>query len=159
MLPASRSSDSGLILKAIRAGAREFLTLPAEASRGPRYHHETGPRPESSRRRRATQGPRIITVTGAAGGVGCTTLAVNLATTLAAAKEQETILLDLDLLFGSVDACLDITPDHTLSHVLQNFERLDLTFSSDRFHATSPGCTCCLTPSRCRRSPRSIRKT
>ena len=55
------------------------------------------------------QGPRIITVTGAAGGVGCTTLAVNLATTLAAAKEHETILLDLDLLFGSVDACLDIT--------------------------------------------------
>ena len=30
VLPASRSADSGLILKAIRAGAREFLTLPAE---------------------------------------------------------------------------------------------------------------------------------
>ena len=36
-------------------------------------------------------------------------------------------MLDLDLMFGSVDACLDIAPDHTLSHVLQNFERLDLT--------------------------------
>ena len=36
-------------------------------------------------------------------------------------------MLDLDLLFGSVDACLDIPPDHTLCHVLQNFERLDLT--------------------------------
>ena len=32
VLPASHSADSGLILKAIRAGAREFLTLPAEAA-------------------------------------------------------------------------------------------------------------------------------
>ena len=32
ILPASRNSDSTLILRAIRAGAREFLTLPAEPS-------------------------------------------------------------------------------------------------------------------------------
>ncbi len=30
ILPASRTSDSTLILRAIRAGAREFLTLPTE---------------------------------------------------------------------------------------------------------------------------------
>ncbi len=30
ILPASRTSDSALILRRIRAGAREFLTLPAE---------------------------------------------------------------------------------------------------------------------------------
>jgi pilus assembly protein CpaE len=126
VLPASRSADSGLILKAIRAGAREFLTLPAEQAevldtitrllRGRNESLST-----------TAQGPRIITVTGAAGGVGSTTVAVNVATTLAAATEQQTILIDLDLVFGSVDTCLDIRPDHTLSHVIQNFERLDLT--------------------------------
>jgi pilus assembly protein CpaE len=126
VLPASRSSDSGLILKAIRAGAREFLTLPAE----PAELLDTIARLLRGRNDSlspAAQGARIVTITGAAGGVGCTTLAVNLATTLAAAKEQEAILLDLDLLFGSVDAYLDIPPDHTLSHVVQNVERLDLT--------------------------------
>ena len=126
VLPASSSSDSGLILKAIRAGAREFLTLPVELAEV----RDTISRLASGRNESKTtteQGPRIITVAGAAGGVGCTTLAVNVAAALAATKEQETILLDLDLLFGSVDACLDITPDHTLFHVLQNFERLDLT--------------------------------
>jgi len=126
VLPASRNSDSGVILKAVRAGAREFLTLPAD----PTEVLDTIRRLLRGRNESLSttvQGPRIITVTGAAGGVGCTTLAVNLATTLAAAKDQETILLDLDLMFGSVDACLDITPDHTLSHVAQNFERLDLT--------------------------------
>jgi pilus assembly protein CpaE len=126
VLPASRSADSGLILKAIRAGAREFLTLPAEpaevldiVSRLTRGRNESNTTSE--------RGPRIIAVTGAAGGVGCTSVAVNLAAALAANKEQETILLDLDLLFGAVDAFLDIPPHHTLFHVLQNFERLDMT--------------------------------
>jgi pilus assembly protein CpaE len=126
VLPASRSSDSGLILKAIRAGAREFLTLPAE----PAEVLDIVSRLAHGRNESKTtneQGPRIISVTGAAGGIGSTTLTVNLAAALAATKEQETILLDLDLLFGSVDAFLDINSDHTLAHVLQNFERLDLT--------------------------------
>ena len=126
VIPASKSHDSDLILKVIRAGAREFLTLPAEPTeildmitrllrgRGESLSTES-------------QAPRIISVTGAAGGVGSTTIAVNLAGTLAAAADQETILLDLDLFFGAVDACLDIIPDHTLAHVMQNFERLDIT--------------------------------
>jgi pilus assembly protein CpaE len=126
VLPAASAADSALILKAIRAGAREFLLLPAE----PADLLDTITRLVRGRSESQTTegaGPRIITVTGAGGGVGCTTLAVNLATTLATRKEQETILIDLDLIFGSVDAFLDITPDHTLSHVIQNFERLDLT--------------------------------
>jgi pilus assembly protein CpaE len=75
----------------------------------------------------SVRGPQIITVTGAAGGVGCTTLAVNLATSLASTREDETILLDFDLMFGSVDACLDIIPDNTVYNVVQNIDRLDLT--------------------------------
>ena len=125
ILPASRTSDSTLILRAIRAGAREFLTLPTE----PGELLETINR--ILRGRLETQksqdgGPQIITITGAAGGVGTTTIAVNLATTLANCKKQEVLLLDLDLMFGSVDASLDIVTDHTLTNVIQNFERLDL---------------------------------
>jgi pilus assembly protein CpaE len=126
VLPASRSTDSALILRSLRVGAREFLTLPiqpeelltslANLLRG-RDNSQT----------QKTQGPRIMTVTGAAGGIGCTAVAVNLATILASCKEHETMLIDLDLMFGTVDACLDIVPDRTLSDVIQNFERLDLT--------------------------------
>jgi pilus assembly protein CpaE len=126
LLPASATCDSSLILKAIRAGAREFLTLPTEASE----LHEIVTRLFSSRddgQVAAVRGPQIITVTGAAGGVGCTSLAVNLATSLAASREHETILLDFDLMFGSVDACLDIIPDNTIYNAVQNFDRLDLT--------------------------------
>lgn len=126
VLPASASCDSTLILKSIRAGAREFLTLPTEASELmeiiTRLFRGRGDSPSST-----VKGPQIITITGAAGGVGCTSLAVNLATSMAGSHEFETILLDFDLMFGSVDACLDIIPDNTLINVVQSFDRLDLT--------------------------------
>jgi pilus assembly protein CpaE len=126
VLPASATADSNLILRSIRAGAREFLTLPTEA--GELLEIVTRLfRGREDASVSSVNGPQIITVTGAAGGVGCTSLAVNLATSLAASKEHETILLDLDLMFGSVDACLDIIPDNTLYNVVQNFDRLDLT--------------------------------
>lgn len=126
VLPASGGSDSALILRAIRAGAREFLTLPAE----PAEVLEIAGR--LLRGREESQAPaarnrRVISVMGASGGVGVTSVAVNLAASLAACKEQETILLDLDMIFGSVDAALDIVTDHTLFTVLQSFERLDAT--------------------------------
>jgi pilus assembly protein CpaE len=126
ILPASTSCDGALMLKVIRAGAREFLTLPTEAAElleiVMRLFRTRDDSPVS-----AVRGPQLITVTGASGGVGCTTLAVNLATSLAASREGETILLDFDLMFGSVDACLDIIPDNTVYNVVQNFDRLDLT--------------------------------
>jgi pilus assembly protein CpaE len=126
ILPASNNADSGLILKSIRAGAREFLTLPTEAGEllgiiG-RLLSDRDDATVST-----VRGPRIFTVTGAAGGVGSTTLAVNLATSMAAGDREETILLDFDLMFGSVDACLDIIPDNTLFNVVQSFDRLDPT--------------------------------
>jgi len=126
VLPGSRAADSALILKAIRAGAREFLPLPAEpAELQDAITRLLRGRTESEIAH--TQSPKIISVTAAAGGIGATTLAVNLATTLAACKEHETLLLDLDLMFGAVDAWLDITTDRTVSDMVQNFERLDLT--------------------------------
>jgi pilus assembly protein CpaE len=126
VLPASVTADSGLILKAVRAGAREFLTLPAE----PAELHEIATRLCTAREGRtsiAIRGPQIVAVTGAAGGVGCTSTAVNLAASLALRKSQECLLLDFDLMFGAVDVCLDIIPDNTLSTILQNFDRLDQT--------------------------------
>jgi pilus assembly protein CpaE len=126
VLPASASCDSSLILKAVRAGAREFLTLPTEAGELLEVIARLFRGREDSAAR-AVKGPQIVTVTGAAGGVGCTTLALNLATTLASAGNHETILLDLDLMFGSVDAFLDINTDNSLSSVIGSLDRLDLT--------------------------------
>jgi pilus assembly protein CpaE len=126
VLPSSRDRDSGVILRVVRAGAREFLPLPTEAT-DLLESVKRLIRPREEAATNGTRGPQIITVTGASGGVGCTSLAVNLGTTLAKSSQQETILSDFDLLFGSVDACLDIIPDQSLQGVIQNIDRLDLT--------------------------------
>lgn len=128
VLPASRDRDSAVLLRAIRAGAREFLPMPTAADdlleSVKRLVH---PREQGQTTAGGARGPQIITITGASGGVGCTSLAVNLATTLAKASAHETLLADFDLLFGSVDACLDIIPDQTLQAVIQSIDRLDPT--------------------------------
>ena len=130
VLPASRVRDSSIILKVIRAGAREFLSLPAapeelSAALGRLLVHRE--REESKVETVKQKGPHVIAITGAAGGIGCTTLAVNLGTTLAKTSAEEVVLVDFDLMLGSLDACLDIIPEHTLQGVIQNIDRLDLT--------------------------------
>lgn len=126
ILPASRNCDSGLILRAIRAGAREFLTLPAEPEE---WLEVTGRllRGREVTPVDASRDRRVIAVTGAAGGIGVTSVAVNLAATLASTRQHETVLLDFDMIFGSVDAALDVVTENTVFTVLQNLERLDAT--------------------------------
>ena len=127
VLPASKISDSTLILRAIRAGAREFLALPAEPSELLEIAGRLFRGHEESRGRGHAEAAASSRSPGPRAASGSTSVAVNLATTLAVSKEQETILLDFDMIFGSVDAALDIVTDNTLYTVLQNFERLDAT--------------------------------
>ncbi|HEV3164618.1 MAG TPA: AAA family ATPase [Isosphaeraceae bacterium] len=126
VLPASRKNDGEMILRAIRAGAREFLTLPAEVAELSRLIEGLVPplHDAGSTTRRASQ---VLAITGAAGGIGCTTLAVNLAAALASDPERSVVLADFDLLMGSVETCLDIIPAQTLLEVAQTVDRLDLT--------------------------------
>lgn len=56
---------------------------------------------------------RIITICSTKGGVGKTTISVNLATTLAKQK-QTVVVLDLDLQFGDVAIMFDIEPKRTI---------------------------------------------
>ncbi|SIO62636.1 pilus assembly protein CpaE [Singulisphaera sp. GP187] len=126
VLPASKQHDTSVILRVIRAGAREFLTLPTRPEELLESVNRIITR-KTEKPEEVNRGPQIITVTAAAGGVGCTSLAVNLATTLAKAATHETILVDFDLMFGSIDACLDLVTDHTLMGVVQNVDRLDQT--------------------------------
>ncbi len=124
VLPAGRSRDGDLILGLIRAGAREYLPLPVDVD-------ELLEAIERMTRGTAANAdedgsPHVVAVTGAAGGIGTTALAVNLAAELAKQPERSSVLIDFDLLLGSIDTCLDIIPDHTLLEVVQNIDRLDL---------------------------------
>ena len=125
ILASSESADGHLILRAIRAGAREFLTLPLghddlSAALDRVSQQKFGSTEKGSR------SCDVIAVAGATGGVGTTSTAVNLGCILASEARNSVALLDLDVALGDADVFLDAIPDYTLADVVQNVSRLDI---------------------------------
>ncbi|MBM3964582.1 MAG: response regulator [Planctomycetes bacterium] len=124
LLAISKSTDGQLILKAIRAGAKEFLTHPVEVEElygalerllQTKYSGADG----------RTRGCKMIAIAGATGGVGCTSIAVNIGCNIAKRSENAVALVDLDLALGDADVFLDSIPDYSLVDVTENVSRLD----------------------------------
>ncbi len=125
ILVVSSSSDGQLILRAMRAGAKEFLTHPIGVEElVPALERISSQR---GGREGKTRGCRVLAVAGATGGVGSTSLAVNLGCVLAARESNTVAVIDLDLSLGDADVFLDTIPDYTLVDVMQNITRLDFT--------------------------------
>ena len=125
ILAASESTDGHLILQAIRAGAREFLTLPVSRedlsdALGRVSQQKYG---SSDSAGRACE---VIAVAGATGGVGTTSTAVNLGCVFAENPHNSVALVDLDVALGDADVFLDSIPDYTLADVVHNISRLDI---------------------------------
>lgn len=116
--------DATLMLKAIRAGAREYLPIPAPVDELLASIHRVGTR-RGPREAAGPRGPQVITVIGAAGGIGCTSTAVNLAATLAKTSRRDTVLTDFDLLLGSLEESLAVNPDHSMEVVVQHLDDID----------------------------------
>lgn len=71
---------------------------------------------------------KLVAVIGARGGVGTTTVAVNLAAMLARDHAQETALFDLDAYFGSVALTLDVEPGRGFRDAMEKPDRVDGLF-------------------------------
>ncbi len=67
----------------------------------------------------------VVAVFSPKGGVGCTTVAINLAVALKAATDRPTILVDADLRFGDVDAALNIASAASLENLLPQLDGID----------------------------------
>jgi pilus assembly protein CpaE len=120
----STSTDGELILGAMRAGAKEFVTAPVKAEELVASFERLGDNKLTANGNKSRSG-RVISITGSGGGVGATSLAVNLGCSLAADATNSVALIDLDLALGDADVYLDTIPDYTLADVAQNVERLD----------------------------------
>jgi pilus assembly protein CpaE len=122
----SSSSDGQLILRAMRAGVKEFLHRPigVEDLVGALERIGNQRAGGSGTKSRSCQ---VIAICGGTGGVGTTSIAVNLGCTLARDGQHSVALVDLDLSLGDADVFLDTIPDYTLVDVAQNISRLDFT--------------------------------
>ncbi|MDA7858205.1 response regulator [Mariniblastus sp.] len=119
----SNRTDGQMILRAMRSGAREFLNSPIQIDELVGALDRVAANTDGKQRSNAGN---IIAVAGASGGVGNTSIAVNLAVALATNPERSVVLIDLDLALGDADVFLDMIPDYTLLDVAQNISRLDL---------------------------------
>ncbi len=126
------SNDNQAILQALQRGAKHFLTQPVVLEdlllSLRRIMGESGVVESGRRIVTGSQPSQIIAVMGSRGGIGCTTLAVNIACNLAADPGHSVALVDLDLALGDADVSLDLMPDHTLADLVMNIEKLDLNF-------------------------------
>jgi pilus assembly protein CpaE len=114
--------DSALLMRAMRHGVREFLRKPLEVP----LLREVLARFEQERGTVAAVAPKkLIAVIGAKGGVGTTTVAVNLGVQLARISQRRVVLLDLARPMGYASLMLDLQPKFSLRDATQRSDRLD----------------------------------
>jgi pilus assembly protein CpaE len=115
--------DPALMLEAMRAGVNEWLAEPINSLELlAAVERVTSARP-------ATVHGQVFAFIGAKGGVGTTTIAVNVATALAQALEDErTLLMDFHLSYGDAAVFLGAEPRFTVADAMENTHRLDEAF-------------------------------
>ncbi len=126
VIVSSYEKDPEWILKLMRAGAVEYLLRPVSQDELMQALTKIG-RFWFTKAPTETKSGKIIAVYYPTGGVGVTTIAVNLAAGLASDSEK-VALVDLNLLTGDVSTFLDVNPSYTLSSVTNNIARLDANF-------------------------------
>lgn len=125
----SEKTDPEMLMQAIRMGVKEFFPQPIK-----RNDVEQALKRFKERRKHAEpvtlqKSGRLISVIGSKGGVGTTTIAVNLAVTLAEQPNAPSVaILDMNTLFGEIPLFLEISPKFHWGEITKNIERLDETF-------------------------------
>jgi pilus assembly protein CpaE len=123
----SEDKSSDTILKVMKAGADEYILRPiseadldsALQKHGRLWITKTVPEEETG---------AIITMFSPKGGVGVTTVAINLATHIHEITKKSTLVVDLDLNAGDASTFFNIKPSYTISDVTTNMSRLDKSF-------------------------------
>ena len=117
--------DADMILRAMRAGAAEYLVPPVET--GLRTALE---RIAADRRREGKEGDQGTTVAvfGAKGGCGVTTVACHLAVELQTCTSKQVLLADFDLESGIIGFLLKSKSPYSVADAIYNVNRLDLSY-------------------------------
>ena len=129
------SHDHQALLMSLQKGAKYFLTHPVSledllSALRRALGESGGPEQMQGSTTRTAGSSSMIAVLGSRGGVGTTTLAVNLAATLAADPTNAVALIDLDLALGDADIALEVSGVENISiaDLARNIERLDMNF-------------------------------
>jgi len=146
----SAFGNAEMLVRCMRAGAREFLTLPLEPGAVAEAMVRAAARRPTVRPVKKANGKMMVFL-GAKGGAGVTTLACNFAVALAqasAAEGQSTLLIDLDLPLGDAALNLGIVAEYSTVNALEAIDRLDAAFLSTLLVKHSSGVSVLAAPGR-----------
>jgi len=122
----SANADMKLAVRFMRAGVREFFTLPIDAT-------ELANALKQAAAFRAAAPPvddkdgagKLFVFLGTKGGCGVTTLASNFALALAQESDRKTLLIDFGLPLGDAAINLGMVTDYSVAGALEMADRLD----------------------------------
>jgi pilus assembly protein CpaE len=115
--------DPTLMLEAMRAGVHEFLAEPVTANALVAAVRRVMVQPVTS----VPEG-QVFAFVGAKGGVGTTTVAVNVATALSQVARGKSLLVDLHVAHGDAALFLGVEPRFTTADALENIHRMDQAY-------------------------------
>jgi pilus assembly protein CpaE len=127
----STLTDAGSVRAAMLSGARDYLALPVRTQDLSKSLFLVLEQEERKRMRMTGEMGEVqghattLTIFGAKGGVGKTTLSVNLSTALVRETGQSVAIMDLDTSFGDVTTLLDMPFERTLADAVQSIDFLN----------------------------------
>lgn len=134
----SESPSVDVIVKSMRAGAKEFLSAPVLKSEcfdvlEKVYNYFSADKPKETK-------CRMLSVFSNKGGIGKTSIASNLALELARITKENVALVDLNFQLGDITSFLDMKPSFNISYMLQNLNKINSEFlinTLERYKDTS----------------------
>ena len=139
--------DPTLMVRSMRAGAREFLADPIDGSALSEALTRAAARRQGGRAQKKTGG-KLLVFLGGKGGSGVTTVACNFAVACVQECSQSAVLIDLDLPLGDAALSLGLTTQFSTADAIQNADRMDSNFFSKLLTTHSSGLPVLAAPGR-----------
>ncbi len=123
--------DSTVLLEGMRAGAKEFLAQPiqqleVQRAMGRYWERATTQTEKNKGEKKAGS---LMALFGGKGGVGTTSIAVNLASALKGLPSKPSVILvDVNQHGGDLPLYLDLQPNHSFRDIAADLSRLDPAF-------------------------------
>ncbi len=127
----SSLADAASVRRAMVSGARDYLVKPPRPEELARAIYSVLEQEERRRTRltgqTASSAARgtVITVFGAKGGIGKTTISTNLATALCRNTNSSIAIVDMDTRFGDVAIMMDVVVEFSIADVGRNIDKVD----------------------------------
>lgn len=118
----SNRASADVIIKALRSGAKEFIAKPVIKTEFVEIFKSIIKDINSEETKDTC---KIISTFSNKGGIGKTSIAVNLAVELAQMSKEKVALIDLNLQLGDVATFLDMTPPFAMDYIADNINNLD----------------------------------